>query len=178
MSEKSTIARPYAKALFEVALTDNTLREWSESLAQLALIISQPSMIAFLKHPRFLTQDRLGLIYELMPEITSKMKQALVVIAQAKRLLFIPEIASLFETFKTEREHVIHVRVTSATEIHDKAFIAKMKKALEERFGTEVVLEFKVDPSVLGGAIIQAGDVLINGSLSGRVAQLRNALGV
>lgn len=178
MSEKNTVARPYAKALFEIALADDTLDQWSEDLAQAAFMTSDPQVIELLKHPRFSNEERLSLLYDLMPHLASKMKDALKVIGQAKRLLCVPEMAFLFEQFKIEREHIMNVTVTSATEIHDQAFINKITLALQKRFEREIVLHFKVDSSVLGGAIIKAGDVVINGSLSGRVAQLRNALGI
>lgn len=179
MSEKNTIARPYAKALFEIALDEKQLDQYSEELAHLAVIFKDPQMVELIKDPRFSTQESLDLLFSLAPHVSPKMKNALNVIAQANRLLFLPEIAFLFEKLKAEREQVLNVTVTSAVAIENPDFINKMTAALKKRFKREkVVVEFKVDSSIIGGAIIKVGDVEINGSLKGRLNQLRSALGV
>jgi F-type H+-transporting ATPase subunit delta len=97
------------------------------------------------------------------------------VLADNQRLEALPEIAALFEQRKREAEQILQVRVRTATPI-DAAETAKLKDALKRRFGRDIELEQTLDPAVLGGAIIDAGDVVIDGSVRGRLHQLEAAL--
>ncbi len=97
------------------------------------------------------------------------------VLAENGRLTVLPEIAALFEELKREAERVLKVNVRSAAPI-DQAETAKLKDALKRRFGRDIELEQTIDPSVIGGAVIDAGDVVIDGSVRGRLARLEQAL--
>jgi len=97
------------------------------------------------------------------------------VLADNQRLEALPEIAALFEQQKREAEKVLQVRVRTAAPI-DAGETAKLKDALKRRFGRDIELEQTVDPAVLGGAVIDAGEVVIDGSVRGRLHQLEAAL--
>lgn len=179
MSEKNTIARPYAKALFEIAYSENNLDQWSEILGQVALIIQDPQMIALLHHPEFSIQDSLDLIFQMVTDGSVTMKEAIVCISENKRLLFMPQIVNLFESLKREAQQIMNVTLVSSMAIQDKNFEQKMISVLKRRFKRDnIALQYEIDETLIGGAIIKAGDVLIDESLQGRLTRLRDALGV
>ena len=96
-------------------------------------------------------------------------------LAENHRLPVLPEIGALFEGYKQDAERVLKVNVRSATPI-DAAETAKLKDALKRRFGRDIEIEQSIDAGVLGGAVIDAGDVVIDGSVRGRLARLEQAL--
>ena len=86
-----------------------------------------------------------------------------------------PEIAGQYEELRAEAEHIVLATVTSAAELPD-AEVEQIRAALKRRFGREVHVETAVDASLIGGAVISAGDVVIDGSLKGKLARLQSAL--
>jgi F-type H+-transporting ATPase subunit delta len=97
-------------------------------------------------------------------------------LADNRRLRALPEIAALFERLKRDAEHVLKVRVRSAVPL-DEDEATRLISALRRRFGSDIDMEQRVDPSVLGGAVIDAGETVIDGSLRGRLEKLETALG-
>lgn len=178
MSEKNTIARPYAKALFEIAFREDSLDQWSQALQQVALITQDPQMIELLHHPDFSVQNSLDLIFEMATDLSASMKEAIICIGENKRLSFMPEIAELFEVLKRESQQVMIVTLISSMPIQDEKFKHKISAALKKRFERDVVLEYEIDETLIGGFIIKAGDLKIDQSLRGRLTRLGNVLGV
>jgi F-type H+-transporting ATPase subunit delta len=105
----------------------------------------------------------------------SEFARFLDVLADNGRLRELPEIAALFEQMKRDAEHVLRVRVRSAVPMDD-ADAARLVDALKRRFNSDIELERSVDPSVMGGAVIDAGETVIDGSLKSRLAKLETAL--
>lgn len=177
MPKKNLIARPYAKALFEIAKSENQINEWSQALAQVALVASDSKMISLLKHPQFSEAQSIELILELVPDLSDSMKSALDFIAESKRLLFLPEIETSFQRLKAQEEQALKVNITLARPLVDSDFEEKITAALTKRFNKEkVVVHFDYDPSVIGGAVIKTGDEVIDLSVRGRLVQMRDAL--
>ncbi len=87
----------------------------------------------------------------------------------------LPEIAALYLKLKHQAEQQLQVRVVSATALNDEQ-VKRMSEALAKRFNCAIDLEREIDPSVLSGAVIYAGDQVIDGSLRGRLEKLNNAL--
>jgi F-type H+-transporting ATPase subunit delta len=96
-------------------------------------------------------------------------------LAQNRRLGYLPEIAAQFEVLRAEVEGVIDVEVIAAREIAP-AQQKRLTAALEKRLGREVRMQVRLDESLVGGAIVRAGDLVIDGSLKGRLARLGSAL--
>ncbi len=178
MSEKNTIARPYAKALFEIAFREDKLEQWSQFLKQVALITQDPQMIELLHHPDFSLQNSVDLIFEMVTDACPSMKEAIECIGENKRLLFMPQIAELFEDLKRDSQQIMHVTLISSMAIQDDKFEQKIITALKKRFKRDIVLQYEVDETLIGGAIIKAGDRIIDESLRGRLTRLGNILGV
>ncbi|MGH8174003.1 MAG: F0F1 ATP synthase subunit delta [Rhodanobacteraceae bacterium] len=175
MSQPLTLARPYARAAFELASSGNALGEWARKLAFAAQVAANPAVHALLGNPRVGPAELASLFLEDGEAADSSFTSFIKLLADNQRLHALPEIAALFEARKREAEQVLQVRVRTATPI-DAAETAKLKDALKRRFGRDIELEQTLDPAVLGGAIIDAGDVVIDGSVRGRLQQLEAAL--
>jgi F-type H+-transporting ATPase subunit delta len=90
-------------------------------------------------------------------------------------LPLLPELAGLFDELRFDAERVVKARVTSAVAL-PASELETIKAALTKRFGRAVEIETAVDASLIGGAVIDAGDVVIDGSLKGKLARLETAL--
>ncbi len=169
----TTIARPYARAAFAVARDDGKAAEWSQALAFAARVAADPQVEVLLGHPALTSQDAVAL---LAPEGASdKFAGFIAQLADNDRLAVLPEIAGMFEQLRAEDEQVVLATITSATEL-PQAEVEQLREALKRRFGREVQVETAVDESLIGGAVISAGDVVIDGSLRGKLGRLQSAL--
>jgi len=175
MSETLTLARPYARAAFETARANNALPAWSEKLAFAAHVIGDARIHAIVGDPRLSNADLIGLLLPQGEPVDSPFTAFLGLLVDNRRVGLLADIAALFEELKRESERVLQVTLRSASEIPAGQTDA-IKVALKKRFGREIDLQQRIDPSVIGGAVIDAGDVVIDGSVRGRLARLENAL--
>jgi F-type H+-transporting ATPase subunit delta len=174
MSSSLTLARPYARAAFALAREHDHLSQWSMRLSFAAQIAVDPRVQALLGHPKLSADDAVTLL--LPPgEPDPVFGQFLAVLADNGRLSLLPEITALYAQLRADAEHVVKAMITSATAL-DAAELANLHDALKRRFGREVEIETAVDPELIGGAIIDAGDVVIDGSLRNKLARLESAL--
>ena len=175
MSETLTLARPYARAAFESARTGNTLSAWSQKLGFAAQAVSDPRLNALIGDPRLGNAELAGLLLPPDDAADSAFAGFLNLLVENHRIVLLPEISALFEELKRDAEHVLKVTLRSAVEV-PMAQADAIKVALKKRFGREIELEQRIDPSAIGGAVIDAGDVVIDGSVRGRLARLESAL--
>ena len=177
MAERTTIARPYAKAIFEVALQRDDLLIWSEVLGRAALVVQDKRMHALLFSPH-VTADRLVELISSIVKESESLGEAVVVTVwgeSVEELDLLPELSAIFDRLRGAAERIVDVSVTSAVPVSDEVQ-DKIKVALEQRFGRRVRLEFDTDPSLLGGAILQADDLVIDGSVRGKLEKLAAAM--
>jgi F-type H+-transporting ATPase subunit delta len=173
MSQSITLARPYARAAFGAAQDAQQLPAWSQALGFSAQVAGDPQVAALLLNPQLGREQALAL---LSPEGADEaFVRFLGVLAGARRLTLLPEIAALFEQLRAEAGRIVLATVTSASELPE-GELDVIKAALAKRFGRQVDLTTAVDASLIGGAIIDAGDVVIDGSLRGKLARLQAAL--
>lgn len=174
MSQTLTLARPYARAVFSLAREQGRLQQWSNLLAFAARAVAEPSVQAVLGNPRLNAQ---ALVDVLVPpgDVDPLFVQFLSVLAENRRLAVLPEIVGVFDTLRAEDEHVVKATITSANALSESE-LAKLRQALVKRFGREVQVSTAVDASLIGGAVIDAGDVVIDGSLRTKLARLGAAL--
>jgi F-type H+-transporting ATPase subunit delta len=173
--EPLTLARPYARAAFELASGQHDLGDWAGKLAFAAQVAADSRVASLTGDPR-IAPDQFGALF--LPDgepADSLFARFIGTLAENQRLHLLPEVAALFEQMKREAEHVLKVRVRSATPI-DAGEIARLRDALKRRFNRDIELEQTLDPSVLGGAVIDAGEMVIDGSVRGRLARLESAL--
>jgi F-type H+-transporting ATPase subunit delta len=182
MADTSTIARPYAKALFDLASTQRTLPEWSAALGAAAAVLAHADAKRALANPKFDDESRAALVGDIAGAVkggellkTPEGKNLLNVLAENGRLTALPEIAAQFDTLKAEAENKVTVTVTAATEV-DKGVAEQIKSALQQKLKRKVELTLAVDASLIGGAIIQADDMVIDGSVRTRLQRLTEKL--
>jgi F-type H+-transporting ATPase subunit delta len=179
MAEKATIARPYARAAFEYAHEHRSLGAWSKLLAAGAAVAASPGAEDVFGNPRVKADELVELIASVATgsgvTVDAGSRNFLALLAHGRRLGFLPEIAAQFEVRRAEVENTIDVEVTSAMVLTPEQR-AKLSAALAKRFGRSVRLEEQVDASLIGGAVIRAGDLVIDGSLQGRLARLEQQI--
>lgn len=185
MADNNTIARPYARAVFELASEENSLAEWSAALAAGKALMSDGQTEKFLAKPSLNDTQKLDFLTGLLKSIGGDSScfaggdeqgtNFLKLLLEYRRCSVLPEISVHFESLKADAENVVDVTVTSAV-----ALSAEQQKsiagALKERLGRDVNLSTEIDENLIGGAVIRAGDVVIDGSLRSRLEGLSNAL--
>lgn len=179
MSETITIARPYAKAIFEYAQHSANCAVWSNILNALAMALLTSEAQAFISNPASTKEAQLDLLEAVVAKASQDEHKAahelLVLLVENKRLGLLPDIHVIFERLRQEAEKTIKVQVQSFSPLS-----AEQQKALIEqlsqRLKREVELEQYIDSSLLGGAIIHAGDLVIDGSVRGKLNKLSNNL--
>jgi len=176
MAELTTLARPYAKAAFEAAVEAGSLGDWSESLATVAAVVSEPAVRSALTSPSLTGEKQAQLVTELCgDEIIGQVKNFIAILAENKRIPLMPEIVTLFETLKANQEMKVDVNVISAFPLSD-ALQEKLAASLKAKLQREVVLHSENDKSLIGGAVIRAGDLVIDGSVRGKLAKLSESM--
>jgi len=176
MAELATIARPYANAVFELAKADNALDEWSRMLNVLASTSQHDAVVVMLSSPDLSPNDKAAKLADLCAgEIDEQAQKFLLALADHDRLMLLGEIVSQFEARRAEELRSLDVTVTAAYEL-SAAQTESLVAALGKKFDKDIVLESSVDSTLMGGAIIRAGDVVIDGSVRGRLTKLVDAL--
>jgi len=172
MADKSTIARPYAKAAFEAARDRGRLGPWSEALRVAAAVISDPRVGPLLGNPRVTPEELAGLVAGVVgARLDEEGRNFVRTLADNHRLAVLPEIATLFDELKSEEEGVVDVTVTSAAPLGDSQR-GSLASALERRLKRSVRLQCETDPALIGGAVLRAGDMVIDGSLRGKLERI------
>ena len=175
MAQAITLARPYARAAFEVAHAAGSLDAWSQSLAFAAAVARDALVIGLGNDPRVLPAQLVALHLPADTTAEAPFGRFLSELAEQRRMALLPEVAELFETLKRESESQLLVKVTSAMAL-DAGQAEQLKASLKRRFKREIELETRVDAALLAGAIIDTGTEVIDGSARGRLAQLAGAL--
>lgn len=180
MAESITVARPYAKAIFEVAVEKKTLKRWANLLEILTQAIQTPSVIAFISNPAVTSEQKVDLLSSLVEkqlpsEEKKEVQNLLMVLASNKRLMLLSDIHVLYEFYRAEHEKTLAVDVISFSELSNTQ-LEKLSQSLSKRLSRQVSLNTSVDPSIMGGAIICAGDLVIDGSVRGQLDKLSHAL--
>lgn len=172
MAEKATIARPYAKAAFGSARQHNAFDRWSTVLATASSVVQDERVARLLSSPRVTPEQLSGLIADISGDsMNEQTRNFLSTLASNRRLALLPEIAAMFEALRAEAENTADVQVVSAVTLDD-AQKQRLAAALKKRLKREVRLHCEVDESLLGGAIVRAGDFVIDGSLKARLDRL------
>lgn len=176
MAEKTTIARPYARAAFALAESQGELRQWSDMLQLLATVVADSVMQELIGNPEVEEQRLVKLILDVCGSGLNQYGQNFVrVLAENKRLALAPEIAELYEAMRAEAERKIEAEVVSAFPLDD-AQLQQLAAALKKRLGRDVTLHTRIDDSIIGGAVVRAGDLVIDGSVTGQLEKLANTL--
>ena len=176
MAERATVARPYAKAAFAFPRDEGRLDAWSNWLGTARATVMSDDYVAFERNPGVQTRELLELIAGVAGDaLDANARAFLELLAENGRLDYLPEIAARFEELKAEDANVADVEVTSAVPLDD-AQRERLAGALRARLRRDVRLHCTVDPALIGGAVVRAGDMLIDGSLRHRLERLGTEL--
>lgn len=176
MSEITTAARPYARAIFELAQAESTQDKWTEVLALLSVIVENADMREALDSPKLSAEQKAELLIDVCNgELSDENRNAIKLLAENGRLGLLPEIANLYEAFRAEAESKLEATVTSAFPLTDAQQTA-IAEALKKKLGCDITLVTQTDESLIGGVVIRAGDLVIDGSTQARLSALSQSL--
>ncbi len=185
MADNNTVARPYAQAVFEVAQESNALAELSESLSTAKGLLEDGQVVEFPVAPALTDKERLEFLQGLFAKAVGEGSvfaggsqhgtNFLRLLLENGRVVALPEIAEQFEALRAKVENTVEAVITSAAPLSE-AQQREMAATLRERFGRDVNITTEIDENLIGGAVIRAGDVVIDGSLRARLEGLANAL--
>lgn len=176
MAELSTLARPYAKAAFEYAADSGQMAQWSDALSLLGVVVQQQKILQLLTLPGYTPTQQFDALTSICGDSLSSGQQNFIkVLSEHRRLPLLAEISKQFEILKANREKTVDVEVVSASDISPEQQ-QQLSQALSERLQRAVAMHVTTDSSLLGGALIRAGDTVIDGSLRGRLAKLAEAM--
>jgi len=180
MAEQATLARPYARAAFQAALErgEEALPGFSYELALLTGCVEEPRLRAELLSPGRGPAQKVGLIEQVFStELSPHGRNFVALLAEQDRLGLLPEIQRQYEQQRAAHERVLKVEVVTAHALTADAEAA-LAERLARRFGSKVEITQRLDSTLIGGAVIRAGDTVIDGSVRGRLARLAETLGV
>jgi F-type H+-transporting ATPase subunit delta len=176
MADRTTIARPYARAAFEEARGDKRLGPWADALNVASTVVQDPRVLRLLDHP-LVTPDQLAKLFiEIAgPGLDQDGQNFVNTLAENRRLGYLPEIAQIFNELKDAEEGIVDVTVTSAAPLDHQQQLT-LTEALARKLKRQVRLHCATDPALIGGAVLRAGDLVIDGSLRARLNRIAHEL--
>ena len=185
MADNNTIARPYAQAIFDIARDTGTMESWAEGLVIAKKILQDSQLNDFLSKPSLSPEKKLKFISELFSEITDETmifsgnddrgNNLIKLLIENSRVSVLPEISEHFNLLKSELENSVNVVVSSAVPLSEDQKLA-LEDVLKKRFDSDIFLQTEIDETLVGGAVIRTGDVVIDGSLRASLSGLSNVI--
>ena len=176
MAEAITIARPYANAVFSIANEKGELKAWSELLAVLSQCVEDDDIASMIASPSVTDEQVIELLANITGEtVSDEARHFLMLLSENNRLSLLSDIAVIYEELRAEAEQVMTADVSAAKALTPEQE-ANISAALKKRTGRDVTLNVEVDESLLGGAVIRAGDLIIDGSALGKLNRLANVI--
>jgi F-type H+-transporting ATPase subunit delta len=172
MADYTTIARPYARAVYQQATETSTLDNWGEALALLSAVTSDEAMLAVLDSPQMGGEQKAELMLKVVSDkLNAQQQNLLKLMAENGRLKALPEVAEQFEIFRAEAEGKVDAEVVSAFPLSNEQE-ESISKTLKAKLGREVTITTSIDESLIGGVVIKAGDTIIDGSMKSQLESL------
>ncbi|MBO9354132.1 F0F1 ATP synthase subunit delta [Bordetella petrii] len=177
MAELSTVARPYAEALFGAARDDKAgLPAWANLIGELAQLADHPDVREAMSDPRLGDTQRIELFTGLIKaELPQAARNFIELLVANDRLLLLPSIAQQFVALKNRHEGTAQAEIISAFELSD-AQVKELVDALETKFGLKLNPSVTVDKSLIGGVRVAVGDQVLDTSVQAQLARLRDTL--
>lgn len=176
MADFTTAARPYAKAVFEIARDEDAFDAWSGRLEFWAAVIGNPEMSQRLEAPGLTALEKASLIEKVDADgMDDHSRNFIRLLAENNRLEMMPDIAGIYQDLKAEAEGEIEAMVISAFELSGEQS-DRIAAALSKRLDRRVRITSSVDNTLIGGAVIRAGDLVIDGSVKGRIDEMERVV--
>ncbi len=176
MAEISTLARPYAKAVFELAAASKSFANWSKQLAAIAEAVAVPAVAQAIRAPGVGKGQLAAVVIEALKSVLDGQGQSLVkLLAQNGRLHVAGALAAQYELLRAEAETRVAVEITTAAPVAEAQKTA-LSAAVGKKLNRAVDISWSTDAALITGARIKAGDLVIDGSASGELERLKAAL--
>jgi F-type H+-transporting ATPase subunit delta len=176
MTERVTLARPYAEAVFRLALERKALKPWSEMLRLVTGVIADPQVAALAENPQMPRARFVEFVLDVCGKRLDEDGANFVrLLSENRRLSLLPEIAALYEARRSAAEGRIEAEVISAYEVSENQLKA-IASALKQRLGRDIDLTTRIDRALIGGIVVRAGDLVIDGSVQGTLRALATHL--
>ena len=176
MAELSTLARPYAKAAFQSGLDAGALDAWSGMLKTAAAVAGDSAVAGLLSDPSLTSEQMAAAFTDLLgDELNDQGKNFIRLLAENKRLVLLPTISTLFHSLKANQEKSIDVDITTAFEVSSET-LNTLVQGLKERLARDINLSTSVDSDLIGGAVVRAGDTVIDNSVRGKLVKLAESM--
>ena len=173
---KGAIARRYAGAIFEIARKQNTMDRTLEDVKGIAEVFAHRKLAYLLREPKIPAQRKeTALRQALAAKVLPTSLNLALLIVQRGLVDVMPNIATEFEHLVLDYRNQAIAEVTTAAQLDD-AQKAVVKRALEQKTGKSILIETRVDPSILGGVVARVGDEIIDGSVRNRLHVLQQQL--
>lgn len=175
MQERTTIARPYAQAAFEFANESGALSQWAEALQYLGVLASDSLVKSAISDPKVSNEQLFELVKSVKPDAiaSNEIANFVKLLIQNDRLQFAPEMSELFAGNAAKQQGKTTINVTSAHALSDDES-QQIAEAMAKKLGTNVEVNADVDETLIGGAVIRVGDMVIDNSVRGRLQKLAN----
>lgn len=176
MANVDHIARPYAQAVFELAQEADDHEGWSAGLKFVAVVAADPSIQTLVHSPKFDRAQLSALFDDIIGDrLSGPARNFIKVVVQNRRVDALPAIATQFEALRAAAQGTVEAEVVSAQDVSE-GQLKKLASGLEKRLGRKVNLKVRRDETLLGGAIVRTGDLVIDGSARGHLAKLASSL--
>jgi F-type H+-transporting ATPase subunit delta len=183
MTDAATLARPYAHAIFDSAVTAGTTQAWSDVLRTLAVVMQDDAMQSLLADPGVPNATLKSLVQDIMAQanasatdqVQGALCRTLDVLLEHERLACLPAISEAYRALLSAYEDAVRAIIVSATPLSE-AQHQTLEKRLATRLGKKIVLNSKVDPKLVGGAVIKVGHWVLDGSVTNQIKQLKTCL--
>lgn len=171
-----SIARRYAKALFNIAVERRILDQVASDIASVLEVTSlEKRFYDLLLSPRLPAKSKKQLFTKLFPKIQEVTRNFLFLLVDKRREVLLPEVVVQYKRLMEEYKKIQPVCVVSASDIPP-AVIELLTQNLERYLKKKVTLHVSCDPEILGGLVISIGDIRIDGSIKNKLEQLRDRL--
>ncbi|TMG33198.1 MAG: F0F1 ATP synthase subunit delta [Chloroflexi bacterium] len=172
---RSNVARRYAQGIFQLAEAEGDLDGWRRELTQLDALLQDDVLRAAFANPAVTTPRRMELAQRLAPELRPETQNLLRLLIEHRRTSEMPAIRREFERMADEAAGIVNVALSTAVELDDSER-QRYERALADRLGKKVRMEYRHDPELVAGATVQIGDRLIDGSVRTQLDRLRQRL--
>jgi len=172
MADYTTLARPYARAVYQQAIETSALSSWSDALALMAAVVNDTEMQGLLSKPQIGGEQQAELMLKVTADKLNAQQQNLIkLMAENGRLKVLPEVAEQFEIYRAKAEGKIEAEVKSAFPL-SKEQEESITNTLKAKLGCEVTITTIIDETLIGGVVIKAGDTIIDGSMKSQLESL------
>jgi F-type H+-transporting ATPase subunit delta len=172
MANLTTVTRPYARAVLEIARSTDTVEHWSQMLQFLSMVVQNPVVDKFVRNLAVASEKKAEFINTIDGKIlNSAGKNLIKILAHYKRLLIIPELARLYEAMREELEHERTVELFIARETASQE-LELLRNEIAKDLKVKLTVEQYFEPGLIGGGKLVIGDRVLESSIRGNLKAL------